>query len=355
MLATDRTTLAQFLVEETQSRPGDPSTLVGLLLDVAQACKIIAKLIAMGQLAGVHGYNGETNVQGETQARLDLLSNQAFIRATERTGHVAGLASEEMEEIYNLTRPHGRGNLLLTFDPLDGSSNIDTNGTVGSIFSILPFEGGEREPETQDFLRPGRDQVAAGYALYGPSTMFVLTIGAGVHGFTLDPLLGDFVLTHPGMTVAPATAEFAINASNRRFWEPPIHLYVNELLAGATGVRGKDYNMRWIAALVADCHRILLRGGIYLYPRDTKPPVKAGRLRLLYEGAPIAMLMQQAGGRCITGLDEVLDIQPTALHQRVPLIFGSSDEVDRVEALHRHPDTVESITPLFGQRGLFRD
>ncbi|CCG06874.1 class 1 fructose-bisphosphatase [Pararhodospirillum photometricum] len=353
MLAIDRTTLAQFLVEEGLS--GEAPALVGLILDVAQACKTIAKLIAMGQLAGIHGYNGDINVQGETQARLDLLSNEAFLRATERTGHASALASEEMEEIHRLTNGRARGPFLLVFDPLDGSSNIDTNGTVGSIFSIVPYSGQGREPETLDFLCSGRDQVVAGYALYGPATMFVLTVGKGVHGFTLDPLLGDFVLTHPHLRVAPVTAEFAINASNRRFWEPPIHAYVNELLAGATGPRGKDYNMRWIAALVADCHRILLRGGIYLYPRDTKTPVRPGRLRLLYEGAPIAMIMDQAGGRCITGTENVLDLTATELHQRVPLIFGSREEVDRVEALHQEHTLKAIETPLFQRRGLFRD
>lgn len=355
MLATDRTTLAQFLVEECRGRAGDDSELLGLLLDVAQACKTISKMTAMGSLAGVHGYNGDVNPQGENQARLDLMSNQAFVRATERTGHAAGLASEEMEEVLGFPESYARGTLLLVFDPLDGSSNIDINGTVGSIFSILPMPRPGEAPQTADFLQSGRQQVAAGYALYGPSTMFVLTIGSGVHGFTLDPLLGDFILTHPSMTVIPESGEFAINSSNSRFWEPPIRAYVDELLAGRSGPRSKDYNMRWIAALVADVHRILLRGGIYLYPRDTKTPDLAGRLRLLYEAAPVAFLMEQAGGRCTTGTRTMLDLVPGSLHERVPLIFGSAVEVERIETLYREPQRREFATPLFNQRGLFRD
>lgn len=353
MLTTDRTTLAQFLVEEYRDDTTDWPNLFGLILDVAQACKTIAKLTALGKLAGAHGYNGDVNPQGEEQAVLDVMSHQAFVRACELTGHVAALASEESEKIVCVKHPRTQGNLLLSFDPLDGSSNINIDGTVGSLFSILPFEAPDREPQESDFYQPGRRQIAAGYALYGPSTMFVLTLGRGVYGFTLEPVFGDFILTHPRMTVPAQTSSFAINTSNNRFWEPPVRAYVNELLAGRTGPRGKDYNMRWIAALVADCHRILLQGGIYLYPPDSKDPAMAGRLRLLYEGSPVAMLMEQAGGRCITGTEEVLDIVPHTLHQRVPLVFGSRDEVDRVEALHKM-DLRSTETPLFHTRSLFR-
>ncbi|MBE1236754.1 class 1 fructose-bisphosphatase [Phaeovibrio sulfidiphilus] len=353
MHTTDRTTLAQFLIEETRDSPPEWADLVGLLLDVAQACKVIARLTALGQLGNVHGYTGDVNPQGETQARLDQLSHNAFVRACELTGHVAGLASEEEEEVIPVRHPRSRGSFLLAFDPLDGSSNIDTNGTVGSLFSILPYDGNGRDAVEADFMRPGREQVAAGYALYGPSTMFVLSIGNGVHGFTLDPLFGDFILTHPNMRVPDQTNTFAINASNHRFWELPVRAYVDELLAGRTGPRARDYNMRWIAALVADCHRILLQGGIYLYPRDARDPSRAGRLRLLYEAAPIAFLMEQAGGRCIAGETEILDVVPETLHQRIPLFFGSREEVDRVEALHRSgPPGQEN--PLFHSRSLFR-
>lgn len=354
MLATDRTTLPQFLAQEYRDTTTDWPDLFGLILDVAQACKTISRLTALGKLAGAHGYNGEVNPQGEDQAVLDLLSHQAFVGACELTGHVAALASEESEDIVCIRHPKGCSNLLLSFDPLDGSSNISTNGTVGTLFSILPFEAKDRDPQESDFYQPGRRQIAAGYALYGPSTMFVLTLGRGVYGFTLEPVFGDFVLTHPNMRVPAQTSSFAINASNNRFWEPPVRAYVDELLAGRTGPRGKDYNMRWIAALVADCHRILLQGGIYLYPRDGKDPAMAGRLRLLYEGSPVAMLMEQAGGRCITGTEEVLDVVPETLHQRLPLIFGSLDEVNRVEALHKM-DFQSPETPLFHARSLFRN
>jgi len=251
-----------------------------------------------------------------------------------------------------------RGKYLLVFDPLDGSSNIDVNVSVGSIFSILraPQEAAEsgRDVVEADFLQPGASQVAAGYALYGPTTMFVLTVGDGVVAFTLDPNLGEFVLTHPAIRVPEETGEFAINSSNSRFWEPPVKRYVDECLAGRSGPRGKDFNMRWIASMVAEAHRILMRGGVFLYPRDNKDPARAGRLRLLYEANPIGMLMEQAGGRASTGRQPVLGVNPTQLHQRIGLVFGSKSEVERIERYHREPESRDSGTPLFAERSLFR-
>jgi len=253
---------------------------------------------------------------------------------------------------------HTRGKYLLVFDPLDGSSNIDVNVAVGSIFSILrapqdAIESG-RDVVEADFLQPGAAQVAAGYAIYGPSTMFVLSVGNGVAGFTLDPNLGEFVLTHPDLQVPPDTREFAINASNHRFWEPPVRRYVDECLAGRSGVRGKDFNSRWIASMVAEAHRFLMRGGVFLYPRDTREPEKGGRLRLLYEANPIGFVMEQAGGRASTGRQPMLGVKPTALHQRVGLVFGSRHEVERIERYHHETLAPESAAPLFAERTLFR-
>jgi fructose-1,6-bisphosphatase I/sedoheptulose-1,7-bisphosphatase len=245
------------------------------------------------------------------------------------------------------------------FDPLDGSSNIDVNVSVGSIFSILRapkdvIDSGRDVVET-DFFQPGGKQVAAGYALYGPTTMLVLTVGDGVNGFTLDPNLGEFMLTHPKLRIPEDTHEFAINASNTRFWEAPVKRYVDECLAGKTGARGKDFNMRWIASMVAEAHRILMRGGVFMYPRDTKDASKAGRLRLLYEANPVGMIMEQAGGRASTGEVPMMDVQPTSLHQRIGFVFGSKNEVERIERYHREPVQVELTNPLFAERSLFRD
>ena len=353
MFVADRTTLAQYLIEECRTRP-DAADLPGLLLDVSLACKSIARAVALGSFGGVLGSAGTTNVQGETQKKLDVISNDIFLRRTEWGGHLAGVASEEMEESRPTPGRYPRGRYLLVYDPLDGSSNIDVNVAVGSIFSVLRAPEGRAVPLDQDYLQPGTRQVAAGYALFGPSTVLVLTVGSGVNGFTLDPLLGEFILTHPGMMVPPATQEFAINASNSRFWEPPVTRYVQECLAGRTGPRECDFNMRWIASLVADVHRILVRGGVYLYPRDGKDPGKPGRLRLLYEANPVAFLMEQAGGLATTGGERLMDVAPTSLHQRIPLIFGSRDEVLRIEDYHRAPPPEVFDTPLFSPRGLFR-
>ena len=362
-----RYTLTQFLIEERRRFPNASGDFNSLILDIAIACKRIARTVAFGALgeSGELGEMGEgasnaavvggaVNVQGETQKRLDVIGNDTFIKMTEWGGHLAGMASEEMEQPYRIPPQCPKGKYLLVFDPLDGSSNIDVNVSVGSIFSVLRAAVAGRDAVMEDFLQPGSQQVAAGYALYGPTTMLVLTVGRGVNGFTLDPSLGEFMLTHPQLKVPEDTQEFAINASNSRFWEPPVKRYVDECLAGKTGPRGRDFNMRWIASMVAEAHRILMRGGVFLYPRDSKDPAKPGRLRLLYEANPIGFIMEQAGGRASTGRLPMLSVQPSSLHQRIGLVFGSKNEVERIERYHAEPQSADSYSPLFNERSLFR-
>jgi fructose-1,6-bisphosphatase len=353
-----RKTLTRFTIEREhqQVSRGPTGEFSGLLNAVATALKMIANQVNKGALVGALGSVGVENVQGEVQKKLDVLSNDIMIGQTEWTGCVAAMASEELEDLYAVPATHRRGRYLLVFDPLDGSSNIDVNVSVGTIFSIL------RCPDPEDvtvdaFLQPGTEQVCAGFCLYGPATMLVLTTGDGVDGFTLDRDIGAFILTHPGMRIPAEASEFAINSSNERFWQPAVRRYVQECLAGASGPRAKDFNMRWVASLVADTYRILTRGGIYLYPTDSKAPARAGRLRLLYEANPIAFIVEQAGGLATTGTNRILSLQPTGLHQRVPLIFGSADEVRRVEELHRQAngaDTDTLVPSLFNDRSLFR-
>ncbi|HEY9066522.1 MAG TPA: class 1 fructose-bisphosphatase [Burkholderiaceae bacterium] len=350
-------TLTQFLIEERRRHPGATGELNALVTDISLACKAIARKVAFGALSDALGDERGApigfNVQGEEQKALDVLSNALFIRATEWGGHLAGMASEEMAGPYLLPPQHARGKYLLLFDPLDGSSNIDVNVAVGSIFSILRAVTPGRDPQPEDFLQPGTEQVGAGYAIYGPSTMLVLTLGRGTHAFTLDPMLGEWVLSHPDLRVPETTCEFAINASNSRFWEPAVKRYVDECLAGQTGPRDADFNMRWIASLVAETHRILMRGGVFLYPRDRKDPSRAGRLRLLYEANPISMLIEQAGGAASTGRERLMEVPPETLHQRVGFVFGSKQEVLRIEDYHRDEPLESFASPLFGRRGLF--
>ncbi len=360
MPLSKKRTLTQYLIEQRLRFPQASGKLNALILDVSIACKAIARQVALGALAEVRHLDlgGELNVQGEEQKPLDIISNQMLIRQTEWSGHLAGMASEELEAPYQIPQPHPRGNYLLVFDPLDGSSNLDVNVSVGSIFSILRappdvIDSG-RDVTDSDFLQPGTTQVAAGYAIYGPTTMLVLTVGDGVVGFTLDSGIGEFKLTHDAIRVPEDTQEFAINTSNSRFWEPPVKRYVDECLAGRSGPRGKDFNMRWIASMVAEAHRILMRGGVFLYPRDTKDPDRPGRLRLLYEANPVGMLMEQAGGRASTGRAPVLGVQPEALHQRIGLVFGSRNEVERIERYHHEPQACRDNNPLFAERSLFR-
>ena len=360
MPLTNRSTLTQFLIEERRRFPEASGDFNALILDVAIACKSIARAVAFGELGGVMGNHavesgGSVNVQGETQKKLDVLSNDVFIHRTEWAGNLAGMASEEMDLPYQIPGQFPRGKYLLVFDPLDGSSNIDVNVSVGSIFSVLRGPDTGADVTEADFLQPGMKQVAAGYALYGPTTMLVLTVGDGVNGFTLDPNLGEFMLTHPKLKIPEDTQEFAINASNSRFWEAPVKRYVDECLAGKTGPRAKDFNMRWIASMVAEAHRILMRGGVFMYPRDTKDLSKPGRLRLLYEANPIGLIMEQAGGRASTGETPMLQVKPTALHQRIGLVFGSKNEVERIERYHTEPARNELINPLFAERSLFRN
>jgi fructose-1,6-bisphosphatase I/sedoheptulose-1,7-bisphosphatase len=352
---TDRTTLTQFLIEERRRHPKATGDFNALILDVALACKAIARRVAHGALGGVLGPSSAANAQGEAQQKLDVIANELFLRANEWGGHLAGMVSEEMAAPFCIPRRYPKGRYLLSFDPLDGSSNIDVNVSVGSIFSIHRAASPGADAAPEDFLRPGSEQVCAGYAIYGPSTMLVISVGTGVQGFTLDPELGEFFLTHPSITIPPVTREFAINASNSRFWEPAVRRYVADCLAGTTGPRGKEFNMRWVASLVAEAHRILMRGGIFLYPRDSKEPSREGRLRLLYEAAPVAFLVEQADGRASTGRERILDVMPRHIHQRVGFIFGARDEVERVEALHTDSSVVDFEAPLFGVRGLFRE
>ena len=355
MLLRNRTTLTQYLIEHRRHRPQATGDFNELMLQIALACKGIARKVAHGSLRGALGHEEGINIQGEAQKAIDVYANEVFMRTTEWTGVIAGMASEDMEKPYMVPAEHPRGKYLLLFDPLDGSSNIDTNVAVGSIFSVLRLPERDTVATEAGFLQPGAAQVAAGYAIYGPSTMLVLTVGQGVAGFTLDPETGEFFLTHPEMRVPEFAGEFAINASNSRFWEPPVQRYVEECLAGRTGPRGKDFNMRWIASLVAETHRILLRGGVFLYPRDSKDRTRPGRLRLLYECNPVGMIIEQAGGRASTGELPILDVVPGSLHQRIGFVFGSREEVERIEDYHRAPSQPTHDTPLFNTRGLFRD
>lgn len=353
-----RTTFSKFIIEDQRRRGGPDAELSGLLNDVQTACKFIASAVARGAL-GWSAAAGEpavsVNTHGEAQKPLDVIANDIVLRTCEYGGQLCGMASEEMEEPYPIPREYPRGRYLLVFDPLDGSSNLDVNVTVGTIFSILRAPDGVEEPTTEHFLQPGTRQVAAGFALYGPVDMIVATLGAGVHGFTLDREIGAYTLTHPDMRIPETACEFAINSSNERFWEPPVQRYVGECIKGKAGPRGQDFNMRWIASLVAEVYRILIRGGLFMYPRDTRPPSKPGRLRLLYEANPIAMLVEQAGGAASTGRERILEIAPTSLHQRVPLILGSRKEVERLVAYHATYDRGEDLefsAPLFGSRSV---
>jgi len=351
-----RSTLSKFIIEE-QRKLACGAELIALVNDIQTACKYIAVAVAKGALSGVRGTTDNVNVQGEKQVPLDMVSNDIMLKSCEWGGALAGMASEEMEEPYKIPAEHPRGRYLLVFDPLDGSSNLDVNVTVGTIFSVLRAPEGVTDPVAADFLQPGTEQVCAGYALYGPAAMIVLTLGTGVHGFTLDPDIGAYILTHPNLSIAPDTHEFAVNASNQRFWEPPVKRYVEECVAGKSGDREKDFNMRWIASMVAEVHRILMRGGLFMYPKDTKDPKRPGRLRLLYEANPMAMLIEQAGGAASTGRGRILEVRPEMLHQRVPVILGSRNEVARLERYHAEYDRGEDqpfSSPLFNERSLYR-
>ncbi len=326
--------LSRYLVEEQRQRGKIPAQLRLLLEVVARACKGISHAVNKGALGEVMGSAGSENVQGEVQKKLDIIANEVLIEANEWGGHLAAMASEEMDSIYVVPNRYPQGEYLLLFDPLDGSSNIDVNVSIGTIFSVLQKPEGIAAVSEQDFLQAGAKQVAAGYCVYGPQTMLVLTVGDGVVMFTLDREQGSFMLTQEHVKVPEDTQEFAINMSNMRHWAPPVKRYVEECLQGKDGVRGKNFNMRWIASMVADVHRILMRGGLFMYPWDQREPNKPGKLRLMYEANPMSWLIEQAGGAATNGQQRILDIQPTQLHERVSVILGSKNEVERVTAYH---------------------
>ena len=329
-----RVSLTQHLVEQQRLHNSIPAELRLLIEVVARACKRISYEVSKGALGDILGSADTENIQGEVQKKLDVISNEILLEANEWGGHLAAMASEEMESIHPIPNRYPKGEYMLLFDPLDGSSNIDVNVSIGTIFSVLKAPEGMGEPTEQAFLQPGSAQVAAGYAVYGPQTMLVLTTGDGVHCFTLDREMGSWVLTQSNIQIPPSTKEFAINMSNKRHWHPPVQRYVDEMLAGKTGPRGKDFNMRWIASMVADVHRILNRGGVFMYPADLRDPAQPGKLRLMYEANPMAMIVEQAGGVATDGVKRIMDIAPTKLHQRVPVFLGSKEEVELVTRYH---------------------
>jgi len=327
--------LTRYLLEAQRQHGAITPDLRLLIEIVARACKTISNQVNKGALGNAFGNADTVNVQGEVQKKLDVISNEILLEANEWGGHLAALASEEMEAPHPIPNRYPKGEYLLVFDPLDGSSNIDVNVSVGTIFSVLRCPDGVREPTAADFLQPGTRQVAAGYAVYGPSTTLVLTVGQGVASFTLDREQGSFVCTATALSIAPDTGEFAINAANARHWEPPVKRYIDELCAGVDGPRGRDFNMRWVGSMVADVHRILTRGGIFMYPVDAKCRAKGGRLRLLYEANPMALIVEAAGGAATDGRQRLLEVAPTSLHQRIGVFMGSKHEVERVTGYHQ--------------------
>ena len=327
-----RITLSRFLIEQQREGSDLPPQLRLLIEVVARACKAISFTINKGELGGVLGSLGQENVQGEVQKKLDVIANDILLDANEWGGNLAALASEEMEAIHPIPHRYPKGEYLLVYDPIDGSSNIDVNLSVGTIFSVLkaPEDASGRAVSEADFLQPGSQQVAAGYAIYGPQTTMVLTFGKGVFGFTLDREVGSWVLTQSNIAIPTGHPEFAINMSNQRYWAPGVQRYVADCLAGTDGPRGQDFNMRWTGSMVADVQRILTRGGVFLYPWDAREPDRAGKLRLMYEANPLGMVIEQAGGTAIDGARRILDIEPTGLHQRVAVVLGCATEVAKV-------------------------
>jgi len=329
-----RISLTQYLVEKQREKDLIPAELRLLIEVVARACKRISIAVSKGALGGVLGEAGTDNIQGESQKKLDVIANETLLEANEWGGNLAAMASEEMDHSYTIPNRYPKGEFLLLFDPLDGSSNIDVNVSVGTIFSVLRLPENVAEPADEHFLQPGTHQVAAGYAIYGPCTMLVLTVGDGVAAFTLDRETGSWTLTEDRLQIPAETREFAINTSNARHWYPPVQRYIEELLAGRQGPRGKDFNMRWVASMVADVHRIMTRGGVFMYPRDRREPDRPGKLRLLYEANPMAFLIEQAGGLATNGRQRIMEVDPRQLHERVAVFLGSREEVERVSAYH---------------------
>ncbi|WP_438949902.1 class 1 fructose-bisphosphatase [Psychrobacter submarinus] len=319
-------TLAQYLNHHSAN-----PAVTELITTVTDVGKTISQLLQKGALADILGEAGNQNVQGEEQKKLDVLANDLLLEALADNKHCAGVASEELD---HATPANKDGSLLILFDPLDGSSNIDINMAVGTIFSILPYQRQGQISADEDFLQAGNQQLAAGYLLYGTSTVLALTIDDNVAMFSLDPDSGDYLLIEEQVQISADTSEYAINASNYRYWQPPMQQYIDELIAGKTGVRGRDFNTRWVAAMVGDVHRILCRGGLFTYPFDTKDPNKAGKLRLMYEANPMSLLIERAGGMATDAITRILDIEPTDIHQRVPVVLGSKNEVAYVKQLH---------------------
>jgi len=332
-MSTKRISLTQYLIEQQRGEAQIPAQLRLLIEVVARACKRIAINVNKGALGDVLGTAGSENVQGEVQKKLDVIANEVLIEANEWGGHLAGMASEEMDDMLAVPNRYPQGEYLLLFDPLDGSSNIDINVSIGTIFSVLKHQGGPVTNES--FLQPGTAQVCAGYCVYGPQTTLVLTVGKGVVMFTLDREQGSWVMTEDNIRIPEDTKEFAINMSNMRHWASPVKRYIDECLAGKEGPRGKDFNMRWVAAMVADVHRIMTRGGIFMYPWDKREPNKPGKLRLMYEANPMSFLVEQAGGVATNGLQRIMEIEPKQLHERVSVMLGSRNEVDIVTGYHQ--------------------
>ena len=340
-----RISLSRYLVEKQRVAGHIPAQLRLLLEVVARACKSISHAVNKGALGGVLGSAGSANVQGEVQKKLDIIANEVLIEANEWGGHLAAMASEEMDSIHIVPNRYPQGEYLLLFDPLDGSSNIDVNVSIGTIFSVLRKVGHTQGICEDDFLQPGKAQAAAGYCVYGPQTTLVLTLGDGVAMFTLDRETGSWVLTANHVQIPAETKEFAINMSNMRHWAPPVRRYIDECLAGKEGPRGRDFNMRWVASMVADVHRILARGGVFMYPWDKREPGKPGKLRLMYEANPMAFLIEQAGGLATNGRQRILDIVPTKLHERVSVVLGSKAEVKRITDYHLDAEAEKPATP----------
>lgn len=332
-MVNDIPSLRQFLLSERKRDPA-LADMPALLEDLAQASRRIAHLLTGGALAGILGSAGAENVQGEVQRKLDIIANDILLQSLEWSGHWAGIASEELEDAFPIPDDYRKGRYLCMFDPLDGSSNIDVNGSVGTIFSILRCPEGVTVTHKDHFLQPGTAQLAAGFVLYGPATVLVLTVGNGVHGFTLEKGSGEYLLSHPDIRCPPDTREFTINMSNQRYWSEPMRRYIDECLQGTESPRGIHFNMRWAGSMVADVYRVLINGGVFMYPYDRKDPQKPGKLRLLYEVNPMSFIVEQAGGGSSTGTQRTMELQPTELHQRSPVILGSKNEVDRVVAYH---------------------
>lgn len=325
----------QFIVETQRIHSATTDDLSGLLNDVISACKKIANLVNRSSILGLEGYASSNNVQGEHQKKLDILTNDVMVEHLNWTGHLAAMVSEEIDDVITISMDYPKGKYLLCFDPLDGSSNVDINLSVGTIFSVLRCPEGIENPSHEHFLQKGTEQVCAGFCVYGPSTMLILTTGFGVNGFTLDREVGEFMLTHPNMQIPEDRSEFAINMSNQRFWEPPVKRYIDECIQGVDGEREKNFNMRWNASMVAEVYRILTRGGIFMYPLDSRIAKQGGKLRLLYEANPMSFIIEQAGGVSSTGRERIMELQPESIHQRVPVFLGSKNEVERVVSYHK--------------------